>query len=53
MYVKFPTRDLNPDPYSLHPTSTYTYKMTIAPKIYGSQMNHSLYHFYLHKSHKS
>ena len=53
MYVKFPLGDLNPDPYFPHHTSTYTYEMTITPKICDGQMNHSLYHFYLHNSHKS
>ena len=30
MYVKLPPRDLNLDPYSPHPTSTYTCGVTIA-----------------------
>ena len=35
MCVKFPPRDLNFDPYSSHFTSTYTYGMTITPKMCG------------------
>ena len=35
MYVKLPFRDLNSDPYSPHPTSTYTYGVTIAPRMRG------------------
>ena len=30
--VKLPPRDLNLSPYPPHPTSTYTYKVTIAPR---------------------
>ena len=33
MCVKLPFRDLNPDSYPPHLTSTYTYEMTIAPKV--------------------
>ena len=33
MCVKFPTRDLNFNPYPSHPTSTYTCKATITPKV--------------------
>ena len=35
MYVKFPFRDLNSHSYPLHPTSTYTYKITITPRMCG------------------
>ena len=35
MCVKLPSRDLNPGPWPLHPTSTYTCGMTIAPKVCG------------------
>ena len=33
MCVKFPTRDLNFNPYPPHPTSAYTCKATITPKV--------------------
>ena len=33
MCVKLPPGDLNPDPCLPHPTSTYTYEMTIAPRV--------------------
>ena len=35
MCVKIPPRDLNPGPCPLHLTSTYTYEVTIAPKVCG------------------
>ena len=35
MYVKLPPRDLNPDPYPPHLTSTYTCGVTIAPRVCG------------------
>ena len=35
MYVKFPSGDLNPDPYPPHPTSIYTCEMTTAPRVCG------------------
>ena len=35
MCVKFLPKDLNLDSYFLHPTNTYTYRVTITPKIYG------------------
>ena len=35
MCVKFPLRDLNPDPCPPHPTSTYTCEVTIAPIVRG------------------
>ena len=35
MCVKLPPRDLNPDPYPPHPTSTYTCGVTIAPSVCG------------------
>ena len=34
--MKLPPEDLNPDSYSLHPTSIYTCGMTTAPKVYGN-----------------
>ena len=34
--MKLPLRDLNPDPYSLHPTNSYTCEMTITPRVYGA-----------------
>ena len=37
MFVKFPPRDLNIDPYSPHPTSTYICGVIIVPKVYGSK----------------
>ena len=38
MCVKLPLGDLNPDLCHPHPTSTYTYKMTIVPKVCGSHV---------------
>ena len=35
MSVKLSPRDLNPGPYLPHPTSTYTYEMTVAPRVCG------------------
>ena len=35
MCVKLPLGDLNPGLYPLHPTSTYTYGVTIAPNMCG------------------
>ena len=35
MCVKFPPRYLNPGPYPPHPTSTYTYGVTIAQRMCG------------------
>ena len=35
MCVKFPPGDLNPGPYPPHPTSTYTYGVTIAQRMCG------------------
>ena len=35
MYVKFHLGNLNPDPYPLHPISTYTCRVIIAPKMCG------------------
>ena len=36
VYVcKTPLGDLNPGPYPLHSTSTYTCKITIAPRVCG------------------
>ena len=35
MYVKLPLEDLNPSPYLPHSTSTYTYAVTIAPRMCG------------------
>ena len=37
MYVKLPPRDLNPDICPLHPTSTYTCGVTIAPGVCGGE----------------
>ena len=33
MCVKLPLEDLNPGLYPLHPTSTYTYGVTIASRV--------------------
>ena len=33
MYVKLPPRDFNPGSYPPHPTSTYTYRVTISSRI--------------------
>ena len=35
MCVKLHPKDLNPDPYPQHPTSTYTYGVTIGPRVCG------------------
>ena len=35
MCVKLPHGDFNPGPYPPHPTSTYTYGVTIAPRVCG------------------
>ena len=35
MCVKLPPGDLNPDSYPLHLISTYTYGVTIAPRVCG------------------
>ena len=35
MCVKLPFGDLNLGPYPPHPTSIYTYEVTIAPKVRG------------------
>jgi len=35
MCVKLPLGDLNPDSFSSHPTSTYTYEVTIALRVCG------------------
>ena len=37
MCVKFPFRDLNPDPYSPLPTSTYTCRVIIVPRVHGGK----------------
>ena len=42
MCVKLSLRDLNPDSYAPHPTLhkyTYTYGVTIAPKVRGGNMH--------------
>ena len=44
MCVKLLSRDLNSGPYSSHPTSSYTYKMTIAPRMYGGPKILKNYH---------
>ena len=36
--MKFPLRDLNPDPCLPHPTSTYTCRVTAAPKVRGGHL---------------
>ena len=38
MCVKFPTRDLNFNPYPPHPTSAYTCKATITPKVLNDKI---------------
>ena len=35
MCVKLSPKDLNPNPYPPHPTSTYTCGVTIAPRVCG------------------
>ena len=37
MYVKLLPKDLNFSSYPPHPTSTYTYEVTIAPKVSGDK----------------
>ena len=37
MCVKFPSKDLNPDPFLPHPTNIYIYKVTIVPKLRNSK----------------
>ena len=37
MCVKLPLKNLDSDPYSPHPTNTYTYGVTIAPRVCGGQ----------------
>ena len=39
MCVKLPLEDLNPNPYPPHPTSTYTYGVTVAPRVCGGKNN--------------
>ena len=36
MCVKFPPENLNSDLYLSHPTKSYTYGITIAPRVCGS-----------------
>ena len=36
MCVKLPPENLNHNPYPPHPTSNYTYRVTITPKVRGS-----------------
>ena len=38
MYVKLPSRDLNPDLYPPHPTSIYTYVVTTALRVSGGSL---------------
>ena len=40
--MKLPLKNLNSDPYFLHPTSTYTCGVTIAPKAYGAKNSYLL-----------
>ena len=37
MYVKLSLGNLNPDPYSSHSISTYTYRITITSKVRGGR----------------
>ena len=37
MCVKFPSRNLNSDPFLPHPTNIYIYKVTIVPKLHNSK----------------
>ena len=37
MYMKLPLRDLNPNPYSPHPTSIYTCGVTTSPRVRGGE----------------
>ena len=39
MCVKFPSGNLNSDPYLPHPTNTYTYRVTITPRVCGGNEN--------------
>ena len=52
MCVKLPLGDLNPDLYPLHPTSTYTCRVTNTPKMCGGifvQIFRSKWSFFLRK----
>ena len=37
--MKLPPEDLNPDPYLPHPTSTYIYAVTIAPRVSSNKFS--------------
>ena len=39
MHVSFLLEDLNPETHPSHPTSTYTYGVTTAPKVCGGEPN--------------
>ena len=39
MCIKLPPKDLNLGPYPPHPTSTYTYRIIIAPRVCGGRNN--------------
>ena len=41
--MKFPHRNLNLDPYPLHLTSIYTYRVTIAPRIRSGKPSQLIY----------
>ena len=45
MYVKLPPRDLNPNPCLPHSINTYTYGVTIAPRVCGG-INHGFKNWY-------
>ena len=49
MCVKLSPGDLNPVPYPLHPTSTYTCGVTITPRVCGGQPNTKLITIKSHK----
>ena len=35
MCVKFPSKDMNLNPFSTHSTSIYTYEVTIIPRVWS------------------
>ena len=39
--VKFSHKDLNPDPFSPHPISTYTSRVTTAPRVRSGETTYT------------
>ena len=44
--MKLSPRDLNPDPYPPYPTSTYTCRVTIAPRVCGGESLEDPYNYF-------